>query len=91
MIEEVVVRRDEETKDKEDEEYQLNLAIQISNAEVKEKGIHIVKQWERIEIPFTTNVTKRKSKIEEEFKKKPPTQQELIEKMKGVAQEAENE
>lgn len=71
-----VARRDEEPKEKDDEEYQFNLEIQISNAEAKRKGIHLMKinQWERKVTTFIIIVVKRVVEIEEEFRRKPPTQ-----------------
>lgn len=82
-----ITRRDEEPLDERDEEYQLNFAIQISNDNAKKKGIHRVeiKQWERKEETFTIHVDKREHELEEEFKRKPPTKQELIKKMKAIA------
>lgn len=79
------MRRDNEPKDKEDKDYQVNLAIQESNDKAK-KAIHRHKDlpYERKQSNISIIENKREADL---LEKRSPTNEELTQKLKGIAKD----
>lgn len=82
----------EAPKNKNDEEYQFNLAIEISTIEVKEKGLFVNEEppWVRKEFSLRILVDNREADAKASFKKKPPHTK-LTKKLKGPTYELKEE